>query len=234
MPVADCIVHLQYAGPQALATSLAARGWTLREWLVGRDDLDALDPAAADLLIVLGGPMSVYRPGDFPCVAQEARIIERRLAADRALLGSCMGAQLMAHVLGARVYRAPRPEAGWLPLTLTDAGRASPLAPFDGLPVLHWHGDTFDLPAGAQWLASTPNCAHQAFSHGPRALACQFHLEAQAGNAEQWLMGHVHHVETLPGLDYPTLRADFARHGPPAAQAATRAFNAWLDAATAA
>ena len=147
--------------------------------------------AAADLLVVLGGPIGAYEEELYPFLADELRVIERRLAAGRPVLGICLGSQLMARALGARVYPGTGKEIGWAPLQLTAAGRDSCLAPLGGgAPVLHWHGDTFDLPKGASLLASTPRYKNQAFAWQRHGLALQCHIEATAAGLERWYIGH--------------------------------------------
>src|SRR6185436_5058732 len=132
--------------------------------------------------------------------------LEDRLSRRRPTLGICLGAQLIARVLGARVYPARAKEIGWHPLQLTSAGEASPLSHLRATSgqVLHWHGDTFDLPAGAAHLASTEVCPHQAFSIDA-ALALQFHLEVDVHRIERWLIGHVCELG-VNGVDVAQLR----------------------------
>jgi len=130
-----------------------------------------------DLVVVLGGPIGAYEQEDYPFIADEIAILRARVAANRPTLAICLGAQILAQALGARVYAGTK-EIGWAPLKLTEAGQRSVLRDIgrDATPVLHWHGDTFDLPDGADRLASTPECANQAFSLGA-TLAVQFHPE---------------------------------------------------------
>ena len=136
----------------------------------------------------------------------------------------------MARALGARVYPAPRREVGYAPLQLTAAGRASPLRHVDGAlaQVLHWHGDTFDLPPGADWLASTPDCPHQAFAVGGSALALQFHAEAEAARLERWLVGHAVELAAA-GIAPADLREQARRHGPALERQAALLWDGWLD-----
>jgi GMP synthase-like glutamine amidotransferase len=132
-----------------------------------------------DWLIVMGGPMSVHDRDRYPWLVQEQRLIADAIAADKTVLGICLGAQLVAQALGARVFRAPDREIGWFPLEPVTAPADDPLANLflTTRRVFHWHGETFDLPPGAVPLAKSAACEHQAFALGPRVLGLQFHLE---------------------------------------------------------
>ncbi len=173
-----CLQHVPFEGPGAVAAWAAARGYPLAVTrLYAGDPLPQLDEF--DRLVVMGGPMGVHDTAEFPWLPAEKALLARALEAGRSVVGVCLGAQLLADVLGARVYRAPQREIGWLPVTCTGAGAASGL--FAGLgrefTPLHWHGDTFNLPAGAVQLARSAACAQQAFLYGEGALGLQFHLE---------------------------------------------------------
>jgi GMP synthase-like glutamine amidotransferase len=141
-----------------------------------------------DALIVMGGPMNIYEYERHPWLRGEKALIRAAVDAGRRVLGVCLGAQLIADVLGGPVTRNAESEIGWFPLELTEAGRASPL--LTGLPPrftgFHWHGDTYALPPGAECLARSEACAQQAFSVGDRVLGLQFHLEVAKANAEEW------------------------------------------------
>jgi len=145
-------------------------------------------PALADLdwLIIMGGPMNVYEIERYPWLAQEKRMIEQAIKAEKVVLGICLGAQLIADVLGAKIYKNRHKEIGWFPIQLTPAGQQSPLLPGNPseLEVFHWHGDTFELPSGAIHLAQSAACVHQAFVYRERVIAFQFHLETTRRNAE--------------------------------------------------
>lgn len=227
---ATVIRHVHFEDLGSIAPVLEARGYHIRYLQAGTDPLDTLDPLAPDLLVVLGGPIGVYETDDYPVIAQETALVARRLAAGRPTLGICLGAQVMAAALGAKVYPGPAKEIGWAPITLTEAGRNSPLAPLaeDGGMVLHWHGDTFDLPPGAELLASTPLCRHQAYRIGATALAFQFHPEALAARFEEWLIGHAAEIAGAK-LSPSTLRADTARWGESLERRAQRCFGAWME-----
>jgi GMP synthase-like glutamine amidotransferase len=132
-----------------------------------------------DALVVMGGPMGVHDMHQFPWLAEETTYIRRAIKDGRPVLGICLGAQLIAHVLGAKIYKNTEPEIGWFPIGWTPAAQASPLASHfnETMTVFHWHNDTFDLPPGATHLASSQACRHQAFLYGERVLGLQFHLE---------------------------------------------------------
>jgi len=211
---------------------LADRGYRVAYADAGLDDLGALDPLGPDLLVVLGGPIGAYEEASYPFVLDELRLLEKRLAADLPTLGVCLGGQLIARALGARVYPGGRKEIGWAPLVLTDEGRRSclrHLAP-EETPVLHWHGDTFDLPRGAVRLASTEAYENQAFSWGRRALALQFHAEVTAGGLERWFVGNAGEIAATPGVSVAQLRRDTARFAPALEPQGRRCFAAWLEA----
>jgi GMP synthase (glutamine-hydrolysing) len=134
----------------------------------------------------------------------------------------------MAKALGAAVRPGLRKEIGWAPIDLTDAGRTSVLAALANVPVLHWHGDNFDLPVGAARLASTAACPHQAFAVGRHALGLQFHVEAEPERIECWLIGHCGELAQA-GIDPRDLRRDTTRFAQGAAAAGRKMISAWLD-----
>ena len=174
------------------ARSLAERGYDVRYHDAGIERFDAESLLAPDLVIVLGGPIGVYESETYPFIADEVAAIERRLEADKPTLGICLGAQMMAAALGARVAPGPVKEIGWAPLTLTDAGRKSLLAPLGATPVLHWHGDNCELPAGcdtARLRRSIVRCRR--FHRAPSQLALAVSSGDRAG-AVRDLAGRPH------------------------------------------
>ncbi len=181
----------------------------------------------SDLVIVLGGPISANDAKRFPFLADERELIEHRLGRALPTLGICLGAQLMAQALGARVYPMAHKEIGFSALRLTEAGRAHALGAVT-TPVLHWHSETFDLPSGALRLASTDLCREQAFSFEAHSLALQFHLEVRARELERWLVGHIVELE-VAGVDLEALRSQAKQWSDALEKEAHRMLNAWLD-----
>jgi len=144
-----------------------------------------------DWLIVLGGPMNVYEEDKYSWLADEKRFIEKAVRQEKRVLGICLGAQLIATVLGAQVRRNPEREIGWFPVERVETRRETNL--FEFLPrtflAFHWHGDTFDLPTGAVHVARSEGCDHQAFVYTDRVAALQFHLETTCESVEK-LISH--------------------------------------------
>jgi len=187
------------------------------------DDESLIGP---DLLVVLGGPIGVYEEERYPFLRDELAAIRGRLSRDRPTLGICLGAQLIASALGARVYAGGTKEIGWAPIALSAAGRDSSLAHLDGAELLHWHGDTFELPKGAELLASTERYEHQAFRWGD-TLALQFHPEVTAQMLERWYVGHA--VELAGAeVDVPQLRAQSRQYAPLLEAHAELFLHGWL------
>jgi GMP synthase (glutamine-hydrolysing) len=182
--------HLAFEDLGLIESFLVQRGWRVRYYDVGVDDLSAKDIRDADLLVVLGGPIGAEDDALYPFLADEVQLIRDRLANKKPIMGICLGAQLMARALGASVRPMRQKEIGYSPVELTDSARKSPLARIRNQPVLHWHGDQFAMPHGVESLASTISCPHQAFMIGSHAMAWQFHLEVDATRIEQWLIGH--------------------------------------------
>jgi GMP synthase (glutamine-hydrolysing) len=219
------IRHVAFEDLGGFEVPLKAAGYQLRYADMGVDDVVGFgDP---DLLAVMGGPIGAYEDDLYPWLREEIGFIRARLKAGRPVLGICLGAQLMARALDARVYPGRAKEIGWKSLNLTKAGEKL-LGALDGLPVLHWHGDTFDLPAGAINLASTDVCENQAFSVGRHALAFQFHPEAQEPGFERWLIGHTGEIAATPGVSVPQLRADTKAMAAKSVVAGAQVLQTWL------
>jgi GMP synthase (glutamine-hydrolysing) len=219
--------HVGFEDLGSFEAPLRAAGYDIEYVDVAERDPASLDPLSPDLLVVLGGPIGVYEDAAYPVVTAERTLLEARLKADRPTFGICLGAQLMAAALGSRVYPGPAKEIGWSALELAEAGTNHPIAVLEGVPVLHWHGDTFDLPEGCERLASTPICRNQAFARGRNILGLQFHPEAVSARFEHWLLGHASELATS-GIDPVALRSDAARYGAGLESAGAAMLAQWL------
>jgi GMP synthase (glutamine-hydrolysing) len=220
--------HVAFEDLGLLGPLVAARGYGVRYHDAGVQSFDAETLLAPDLMIVLGGPIGVYERDAYPFIVDEIAAVRARLEANKPMLGICLGAQMMAAALGARVAPGPVKEIGWAPLTLTSAGQKSVLAPLGPTPVLHWHGDNCELPAGCAHLASTQNCPVQAFMRTPSQLALQFHLETEAARFESWLVGHTVELGKA-GIDPRELRAQTRALGEGPREVGCKVLAAWLD-----
>lgn len=228
MPHCIAIRHIAFEDLGLLAPLLAERGFSLRYLEAGIDDIDSTTLTAPDLVVILGGPIGVYEEDLYPFLNGELAAIRARMDAAKPTLGICLGAQLMAKALGARVAPGPQKEIGWAPLALTEASRVSLLGAFETTPVLHWHGDNFELPANAIRLASTSACPNQAFAYGMNLLGLQFHIEVDPARIEQWLIGHTVELAKA-GIDPRELRRQAATLGRATAEKGKAALAAWLD-----
>lgn len=184
-------------------------------------------------LVVLGGPMNVEDQAHRHHLRTELRAIERMLAQGKPVLGICLGAQLLAHVLGAPVQRNSEPEIGWYRLQTTEAGRRDPvLSPMgDGMPVFQWHSYRFEVPQGASHLARTDTCESQAFRYGDNAYGLQFHLEMDEPLIERWLGNPAYRDElaALGHTDEAAIRAQTREHIATMQRQADTVFSNFLD-----
>ena len=184
-----------------------------------------------DLLIILGGPLSVNDSELFPFLEVEVSLLKQRLAADKPTLGICLGAQLIARALGADVYSGDAKEIGWYGMELTPAGENSALR-FLGkqhCATLHWHGETFELPDNAVLLASTEKYVHQAFSYKNHVLALQFHPEVTQQGMEKWFIGHIGEIKQIQHVSVEKLRKDTRQYANQLEMQAELFFNSWVN-----
>jgi GMP synthase-like glutamine amidotransferase len=185
--------HVAFEGLGSIAGWAAENGCpvTGSQMFVG----DALPPVADfDMLLIMGGPMSVNDELVYPWLADEKRYVARAMAAGKMVLGICLGAQMIASAAGARVYPNDYTEIGWFPVEKTPDARDTAVgcALADEAEAFHWHGETFDLPQGAIHLARSRGCDHQAFAMGHRIIGLQYHLETTAESASA-LIHHCRH-----------------------------------------
>lgn len=228
MKTALALRHIHFEDLGTLEPLLRERGFNVQYLDPSVEDLSSVNAAEPDLIVALGGPLGAFDEAAYPFLQDELDLIAQRLQSGRPLLGICLGAQLIARLLGAHVGPMGHKEIGFAPLTLTEDGQHSVLSPLADVPVLHWHGDRFELPAGAHLLAKTALCAQQAFAYGHAVLGLQFHLEADASQIERWLVGHCSELGQA-GIALHTLRDDARRHGAALAQAARQSIGGWLD-----
>jgi len=183
-----CVQHVPFEGPGSVRPWARARGHELKRVLAS-DAGPLPGPGSFDWLLLMGGPMGVHDTPKHPWLAAEKDLIRKALDAGRRVLGICLGAQLLAEALGARVFHAKDREIGWFPVQRTGSaadhpiGRALP----EQFAAFQWHGDTFDLPEGAMQLARSAGCEQQAFALGARVAGLQFHLEFSGDTVQDLL-----------------------------------------------
>jgi GMP synthase (glutamine-hydrolysing) len=175
------VQHVAVEPPSLVATALLGDGVSVEVVHPYRGEKVPAAATGLDGLVVMGGPMGVYEAERHPHLRDELRLLESALGRGLPVLGVCLGSQLLASALGARVEKGPAKEIGWYPVTLEPPAREDPLfAPLPGsFHALHWHGDVFELPRGAVRLARSERTANQAFRHG-KAWGLLFHAEASA------------------------------------------------------
>jgi len=222
------VQHVGVEQPGLIGDVLRRRG-VETTLICANDPLPQEAVLEASGIVVLGGPMGVYDVDRHPRLGEEVAMLQRALADGKPVLGVCLGSQLLAAALGARVYRGPRKELGWFDVTLHPAAREDALlrtAP-PRFPALHWHGDVFDLPEGARHLASSEQTVHQAFAHG-RAWGLLFHIEATP--AQVAAMANAFPEELAEaGTSSEALMVATHRFAADAERVGTAVFDRWAD-----
>lgn len=226
----NVIRHLAFEDLGSLGSVLNACEADIQYFEAGVDDLSRLASLSDDLLVILGGPISVNDVADYPFLSDEVALLEQRLVADKPTLGICLGAQLMAKALGAKVYSGDCKEIGWFGLKVNASGEAMGMTGLgeNETQMLHWHGETFDIPVGAKCLASTERFANQAFSYGERCLALQFHPEVTASGLQRWFIGHTGEISATEGVSVAQLRRDTQNYAAALEAKASTFFEQWL------
>lgn len=192
--------HVPFEDIGSMALDFQTRAYHLSTTHWYRGD-EAPELSSFDALIVMGGPMGIYDEAEYPWLTDEKMLIKNAIAAGKIVLGICLGAQLIADVLGGKVTRNPHKEIGWFPLQIIPQAAAHPVAKILAKypEVFHWHGDTFAIPDGAVWLARSEGCAHQAYSYQDRVFGFQFHLETTPASAQALI---THCAEDIDGSRY--------------------------------
>ncbi len=170
------IQHIEIEGPGIIADWAREQGFSVATTHLYRNE-PLPDLAEVDFLVLMGGPMNIYQDRDYPWLSAERAWLREYLTTGKPAVGVCLGSQLLADALGGRVKQNPMVEIGWFPVHFSAEGRER----FPFLPashdVIHWHGDTFELPAGAVLLGSSDGCVNQGFLYDDRVLGLQFHPE---------------------------------------------------------
>ena len=192
------------------------RGFSIKPQIVlaSQTDFHTIDPLAPDLTIIMGGPMGVYEADQYPFLSAEMQHVRARAGAGKPVLGVCLGSQIIAAALGAKVYPGTAgKEIGWSPIQVTAAGMQTPLKYLDEseTSMMHWHGDTFDLPDGAKLLASSARYKHQAYLVNDNILGLQCHPEVTEARLESWYREMGGEMEQ-EGLSVENLRAQAHQH----------------------
>jgi GMP synthase (glutamine-hydrolysing) len=229
-----CVVqHIRCEPPGIFADLLRARGIGIDT--VEIDEGDELpDWQDVDLVVAMGGPMGAYDEVDHSWLAGEKQWIAQAARAGKPYLGVCLGAQLLAASLGAKVSTGPAPEVGVLAVTLTAEGQQDPVfcALGESFPALQWHGDTFDVPAGGVHLGSSAAYRNQAFRFGEVAYAVQFHVEVTDHMLNEWQHVPAYRESARSALGefgFESLARAFESGRSSMAASATRLFSSWLD-----
>ncbi len=177
--------HVPFEGLGSIEPWLLAHGHKLTTTRFF-ESAEAPDLQTIDLLVVMGGPMSVHDADQFPWITLEKQFIRACIDAGKPVLGICLGAQMIANAMGAKVFPNPVKEIGWFPIQAVPSIGGDAVFNFPPLTtVFHWHGETFDLPPGAIRLAQSEGCANQAFQLGKRVIGLQFHLETTPHSARE-------------------------------------------------
>jgi GMP synthase (glutamine-hydrolysing) len=175
-------MHVPFEGPGYVEEWLGEKALSLRRWPLYENPV-LPDPDDVDFLIVMGGPMNIYESEKYPWLSAEKSFLRACIEQEKKILGICLGAQLLADVLGKACYPGPAKEIGWFPVNLDEKVRKNPV--FRHMPptfiAFHWHGETFDIPEGTLRIAGSEACINQGFIMSDQVLALQFHLEITPG-----------------------------------------------------
>jgi GMP synthase (glutamine-hydrolysing) len=198
--------HVSFEGLGSIETWAEAAGFQVSGTRFFRND-PLPDVDNLEWLVIMGGPMNIYEESAHPWLCDEKKVIHQAIVRGKTVLGICLGAQLVADALGAAVKANRYREIGWFPIyktTAVEKGRVAAALP-DGLPVLHWHGDTFDLPDDSVHLAKSDACDHQGFVFNRRVVGLQFHLEVTPQSLERLILHCRSEIDGSPYVQEPAV-----------------------------
>ncbi|MXZ48691.1 MAG: type 1 glutamine amidotransferase [Candidatus Dadabacteria bacterium] len=234
MPKLLVFQHVPHEILGTLDPMLRDAGFRIRYVNFGRSNYKIPRLRNYDGLVVLGGPMNVDEIEEYPYLVPETESIREFIEMDAPVLGVCLGSQLIAKALGARIRKNPEKEIGWYDVSPTEEGGEDRLMGAFGAveKVFQWHGDTFEIPPGAVHLATSPACANQAFRYGDKVYGFQFHLEVDAPMIERWLVTPVNkkEIEELGGKINPdVIRSETPKHIDALSDLSRRTFGGFID-----
>jgi GMP synthase-like glutamine amidotransferase len=221
-----CLQHVPFESPGYIANWCDRRGHDLFVTRLYADE-PLLPPSDVEALVIMGGPMGVHDDADHPWMKGEKHLIAAALAAEKRVFGVCLGAQMIAHVSGARVYRNRFQEIGWFPVEATREG-VSRLGLPRSFVTFHWHGDTFQMPRDAVNLARTDACEHQMFAMGERVIGIQFHLEVIPSDVASMCAHAGHDLPEGPYVQSVDKMRNFTEEYEPSHQLMVSLLDAWM------
>ncbi|OGT24839.1 MAG: glutamine amidotransferase [Gammaproteobacteria bacterium RIFCSPLOWO2_12_FULL_38_14] len=224
---ATIIRHIAFEDLGVFSECLLDAGYQLNYLEAGVDDLFSIERINPELLIILGGPLNANDQDRYPFLKDEIHILKKRIQARKPTLGICLGAQLIALVLGAKVTQGKSKEIGWSKLSLTEEGKKNYFKYLESTPVFHWHGDTFSLPDKSILCASTPICNNQAFIYDNFTLGIQFHPEVDGEELEKWFIAYVSELD-LENISLHQLRKDTKKYAKQLNTQAKKFMTGWL------
>jgi GMP synthase (glutamine-hydrolysing) len=223
--------HVGHEDLGSFETILGEIGADIRYICGRRENLKNLDPTEPDILIVLGGPMGLYETEKYPYLLDEVELVKKRIESGQPILGICLGSQIIAKALGASVYKGPKgQEIGWHEVSVNHEGMKTPLKYLDKsvTNMMHWHGDTFDLPEGAVHLASSALYHNQAYSYKDHVFAVQCHPEITPRKLDIWLEKGRSDIAQVPDLTVEKLLLETEKNGQHLKAQARLFFTEWL------
>jgi GMP synthase-like glutamine amidotransferase len=221
--------HVHFEGLGHIEPWLLEHGHSLSGTGFFEREVSLPAPASFDALIIMGGPMSIYDEVEHPWLAREKTFIKECLEADKKILGICLGAQLLAHCLGARVHPAPHKEIGWFPVSPIDGQSWLPGLFRSNPTVFHWHGDQFDIPPGAEGVLRSEANDNQAFWLNARVMGLQFHLEVTDALLGQMLAHGADELVPAAYVEAESAIRSGSRHAPAGHRLMGAILGAWLE-----